>query len=1194
MLDEEQLELHDKAIATLEAVQDHINEVETTETAPVDLSSAYIYDVQARVLSPTESVISWCSSLNAHSGEVWLVGPNGTEATFYEVSSGRYHEVSVATEANASYEFVCRSFIGDNYLESLTYDLDSSLCISNYVVEGNGSDAVVSWRTTIVANCTLYLSNSSATYVLVPVQSLDGMMHTANLQNLSIGSQYAIVVRAMLPSSVCSAELQRSFVAGPVEVAEGNASSNTTSVWRAYAVTTTTITITNIAISITGAHTARITWTTNKASTSVVEYGLATTYLLTKSGNNGTAHTVDLADLSAFDLYHFRVRSVLLTDPTDIAISSDNVFRMTYNDDNRGTDAGNVIGSPMRIAGGKHCGTLLSSSDTADHYSLYVINGQKLTMFLQVPAGFNYNMVLYNPSNYQMGSSSNSGSASETITLTANVSGLWKVAVTYASGTGTGTYVLYANISGGYDSYTLDVGASGDSDSTRLPGLSVLASTGWSAPYTSTVTIRDAPANAAFQLSLNPGSYQMYTDYLVCITYKSTAANTVQVYANGNWVNLTSLKASTAWATTSFILPASLISDAVPDSAPGTNAQMRFAHAASVDSISVLAYSYRSGFETGTPIHSPGVSLENGWSINAQGLANGTTGATLLLCLPRSDTIWGVRFTYFNSTEGQEVQQQTASTPTWKSLGKLTRWGQSADVNLESTYYDTDTGMYGYTVRIKLMAPIYNLSAVSISPSMHSTDVGYANDNSSTYKLPGISTYANSEWSGFTTVDTRTTRYTIGSEANFYLNGAWSSKAYEITMTYKTANSGNVAQWNGAGYTSIATLTADNTWREITFTTLPSKSFDYAAGGQINQLFQISSGNCYVDMFRACVDSDGDSYSDAKERLRFDVLDTTMYSSTVTKSYTLPVPGLMKVSFTTTLSSGTRCTAKLDGSTIWQFASGTSFVVQSPTINVVLTAGTHSLQLVLDLGTSGTVDDIRLSNRFALDAFSNDTDSDSLLDVAEISGSTSPSDADSDNDGLGDAEERYSQVWATDQFYQVVDNGRTTNRAVVKLDIACALRASHRRLVADRRAAQRPIAAQGVRAEGHGNLQVAVGPAIGLRPVRVLGPAAHEQPIRPQRLHVVQHLDGVRGGLGLRHLRSRRIRPPAGGRHHRPARPRHRQRRHQRRRGGGPRHGRLGHQSPLHRQRQRRRQRQQRDRRQHALRQPVGPDAQRH
>jgi hypothetical protein len=81
------------------------------------------------------------------------------------------------------------------------------------------------------------------------------------------------------------------------------------------------------------------------------------------------------------------------------------------------------------------------------------------------------------------------------------------------------------------------------------------------------------------------------------------------------------------------------------------------------------------------------------------------------------------------------------------------------------------------------------------------------------------------------------------------------------------------------------------------------------------------------------------------------------------------------------------------------------------------------------------VDDIRLRNRFALDPFSNDTDSDSLLDDIEASGSTSPCNADSDNDGLGDAEERYSQVWATDHFYQIKDNGGASDRAVAKLTL---------------------------------------------------------------------------------------------------------------------------------------------------------------
>ena len=71
---------------------------------------------------------------------------------------------------------------------------------------------------------------------------------------------------------------------------------------------------------------ATITWTTDEASNSVVEYGVTTSYGSTVSNPaNVTSHSVPLSGLTANTLYHYRVKS---TDPSgNTATSTDGTFQ---------------------------------------------------------------------------------------------------------------------------------------------------------------------------------------------------------------------------------------------------------------------------------------------------------------------------------------------------------------------------------------------------------------------------------------------------------------------------------------------------------------------------------------------------------------------------------------------------------------------------------------------------------------------------------------------------------------------------------------------------------------------------------------------------------------------------------------------------------------------------------------------------
>ena len=89
---------------------------------------------------------------------------------------------------------------------------------------------------------------------------------------------------------------------------------------------TTPPVISNVQSSAITASSATITWTTDEASNSVVEYGLTTSYGSTASNPaNVTSHSIPLSSLSANTLYHYRVKSTDAAGNT--ATSGDHSFQ---------------------------------------------------------------------------------------------------------------------------------------------------------------------------------------------------------------------------------------------------------------------------------------------------------------------------------------------------------------------------------------------------------------------------------------------------------------------------------------------------------------------------------------------------------------------------------------------------------------------------------------------------------------------------------------------------------------------------------------------------------------------------------------------------------------------------------------------------------------------------------------------------
>jgi hypothetical protein len=114
----------------------------------------------------------------------------------------------------------------------------------------------------------------------------------------------------------------------------------------------------------------------------------------------------------------------------------------------------------------------ISSSDEADWYFFCVSVGQQFEITLTPPSGFDVNLELFNDDGDQLASSTNPGSAVETITYSAPYSGEMFMGVIYVSGTGEGQYTFDVEINSQNDAgMGIDAGDDFSSATSISPGI---------------------------------------------------------------------------------------------------------------------------------------------------------------------------------------------------------------------------------------------------------------------------------------------------------------------------------------------------------------------------------------------------------------------------------------------------------------------------------------------------------------------------------------------------------------------------------------------------------------------------------------------------------------------------------------------------------------------------------------------------
>jgi hypothetical protein len=848
----------DKIKKNLDSVKkDDSNDIIIMSLPPSDLnvvlSVQSITDVQSVLRmylyslgNPISGYITWGSSSSSLPNTINCAGsPLSATITGLNPNSTYYARgyMRVSTQSGevtaVSQQISFNTYPSVLHVYSISVSLSSGSAVIAWTTDGK-SDSRVDYGTTASYGSTVTSSTYSTSHSLV-------------LNNLAYNAQYHYKITSAYSTtgfSLSAVTTDRTFTSA----------------------TSSPVTITSVGAILTDLNAVRITWTTNVQATSVVYYGPTTEYGYSASGSDGTSHTVDMNGLLESTQYHYMVRSAAISDPNSFQISADNTFSTLISGDaDIGGDAGDTLASSSLITPGSHIGYLDGSYDANDYFSIPLLSGETLKLSLDVPSNFDYHLYLYNPSGTQVASSTNGVGLDESIQYAMNANGIWKVRVFHQSGTGQGLYGLNVQVLGAWEHHYLDVGTTGDNDViAHTPGLAIMDGTGW---YAASSGMRETARNGSFLLNIYDGTYQSNSYYEVAIAYTSSADVGVSVLVGESWVSVATLPGrSIAW-TYSFVLKSDMLSDS-SSTLYASNVRMRFDHQVVIDSIDAMPIAYASDFFGGSQCN-PGVMLENNWQIGSA-VVNGSTYATLIVSLPRTDITYFLEFQNLDSCHGIGVQQWDGSS--YDSIGTLESWGTSAVVQLDpASYYDVQSTTPGTNLRIRLASPLVNLSRVVLWTSQSTTDVGVTGDSDASSHTPGISILANSEWSSPYTYDSRTVRRTMaGMYANFYLNGAQSDTAYVVTMTYKgTSGTAYLKQYQGSAYgdyVALGNLVLNGAWQTTSFVTSAECVYDYTPGGAVNLLFEITSVNSvYVDSISICMDSDGDTYGDSYEAMRISI-----------------------------------------------------------------------------------------------------------------------------------------------------------------------------------------------------------------------------------------------------------------------------------------------------------------------------------
>ncbi len=195
---------------------------------------------------------------------------------------------------------------GDQTVSALTFSSVESTSITQ-------TGVAITWTTSLPGDSQVEYGESENFGYQTPLSAVLATSHSVSVAGLSPGTNYLFRVKskpAGASAAVVSAVYEFNTLAAPELL-------------------TQPANITAVAASSTTISSATVTWNTDIAATSQVEYGVSTAYGQTSTPSNllVASHSVVLSSLAAGTLYHYRVKSV--TEAGDITYSDDHAFATT-------------------------------------------------------------------------------------------------------------------------------------------------------------------------------------------------------------------------------------------------------------------------------------------------------------------------------------------------------------------------------------------------------------------------------------------------------------------------------------------------------------------------------------------------------------------------------------------------------------------------------------------------------------------------------------------------------------------------------------------------------------------------------------------------------------------------------------------------------------------------------------------------
>jgi N-acetylneuraminic acid mutarotase len=251
--------------------------------------------------STTSALITWTTSLSAE-GSVDL-GVTATppavqtysQATPFETTFSTSHSQTVSgLQPSTSYTFRLKSAYTNGIVVThpalSTFTTPPFGAPSTIVATPSNTSVVVTWTTGTAAQGSLDLGTSSGNYTLsTPFEPLAVTSHSQTLSGLTPGTTYYY-------------RLKSEFSGGLVVVYTGEQTFTTSAFAFSTSPTASSITTSS----------ATITWTSNMAAQSILDYGTTSgtyTSSLPIEATAVTSHTSNLTGLSAGTTYYYRIRS---------------------------------------------------------------------------------------------------------------------------------------------------------------------------------------------------------------------------------------------------------------------------------------------------------------------------------------------------------------------------------------------------------------------------------------------------------------------------------------------------------------------------------------------------------------------------------------------------------------------------------------------------------------------------------------------------------------------------------------------------------------------------------------------------------------------------------------------------------------------------------------------------------------------